>query len=177
MLNAPMVARDRKDQSYPAFGVFEWLPNDLPVSVQKATSALATTAPKDLTYTVTETGLPSLGQKLTFLGIKRGEYDESIEVNTWWRVEESSITRPVSLMAHLVTDDGQTLDIADGLNISPLIWQRGDVIIQQHTFSASCNGEQKLWLRTGVYWLDSVERWEIGDTGHDAIFIRICEDT
>ena len=59
------------------------------------------------------------------------------------------------------------LGSADGLGSPPDIWQDGDIIIQRHRFALSQEqlsglaGDFAYILRTGVYWLDSGERWRV----------------
>ena len=114
-------------------------------------------------------------ETLTFLGIQHTEDSDTLEVETYWRVETALITRPVSVMAHLLARDGQTMDIADGLNVSPLLWQNGDMIVQRHIFKVSCEIRKDLWLRTGIYWLDTQDRWTVDNTSNDALFIPLCD--
>jgi hypothetical protein len=77
-------------------------------------------------------------------------------------------------MGHLLSAKGQVLDQFDGLGISPLELARGDVLVQRHRFNAPPH--QEAWLRTGVYWQDSMERWAIADTpGADVLLVRLEE--
>jgi hypothetical protein len=102
---------------------------------------------------------------------------QALEVETWWRVEKNTITRPLSVMAHLITEDGQPIEVDDGMDAPPLFWQTGDVVVQRHIFTVSCKMHQDLWLRTGVYWLDTFEHWEVDATGDDALFTPLCNTT
>lgn len=170
-----MVARERRDQQFPAFGVYGWSGKELLFTPQTVHTAPVSSIPLDLSGDLALSTPQSLHKTLTFLGIQRTDNDSTLEVETTWRVEESSITRPVSVMAHLLTSDGQTLGIADGLDVSPLLLQSGDVIVQRHTFEVSCETREDLWLRTGVYWLDTLDLWTVDDTGNDALFIALCD--
>jgi hypothetical protein len=112
---------------------------------------------------------------LALVGVTSHLSADRLEVETWWQVVQDPITRPLSIMAHLVTEQGQTAQVADGLGISPLDMQAGDVIVQRHIFSNPLPGT-KLWLRTGAYWLDTLDRWQVVDApGADAIFIPLGE--
>jgi hypothetical protein len=85
------------------------------------------------------------------------------------------ITRPLSIMAHLLTAQGATPQVQDGLGVSPDALQPGDVLVQRHHFSRPPQGTV-LWLRTGAYWLDAPQRWPIADApGADAIFIKLTQ--
>ena len=76
-------------------------------------------------------------------------------------------------MGHLITAEGAALDIADGLGVSPLVLQPGDVFVQRHRFAVSPE-ETSLWLRTGIYWLDTMENWEADSTNTaNALFVLL----
>lgn len=83
-------------------------------------AADATTQPAALTGA--SRGPVALQGPLTFLGaqVYGDPADESLDVETWWRVEQSGIDRPFSLMAHLLNTSGGNLGVADGLGIAPL---------------------------------------------------------
>ena len=95
---------------------------------------------------------------LTFLGATASRQADALEVETWWQVTAGPITRPLSIMAHLLTGAGDVVGLADGLGVSPVMWQPGDVIVQRHHFPRLPSGED-VYLRTGAYWLDTMERW------------------
>ncbi|MCU0521515.1 MAG: hypothetical protein MUF84_12570 [Anaerolineae bacterium] len=106
------------------------------------------------------------------------EADTEIEFTTVWQVT-TPITRALSLMAHIIAPDGNTLGAADALAISPLELRPGDIFVQRHMLIADSGPQPaELWLRTGAYWLDTSERWEV-DGGprvmlpSDAIFVRL----
>jgi len=51
--------------------------------------------------------------------------------------------------------------------------QVGDVVVQRHRFP-SVPARQAVWLRTGAYWSDSMQRWPVAETpGADALFVRL----
>ncbi len=97
---------------------------------------------------------------LTFLGAAAFRDDSGLDVETWWQVTAGPITRPLSIMGHLLNGTGDLLGQDDGLGVSPVLWQPGDIIVQRHRFPSPPAGEE-LWLRTGVYWLDTMERWPV----------------
>lgn len=100
---------------------------------------------------------------LAFLGYNmRGpsQPDRLIEIETWWRVE-SVPSRPLSIMMHLVGPDGTRI-VGDGLAIPLDQWQPGDIIVQRHRLplpAGALAGEYQ--PLTGVYWLDTLERWTV----------------
>jgi hypothetical protein len=136
-------------------------------------TAPAETPPSDLTSTESWKRTISLNGPLEFLGVQIFRQGESLELESWWRVKDGPVTRPGSLMAHLVDPAGQTLVVADGLGVSPLEWRAGDLLVQRHVFSPS-SVDKELWLRLGAYWLDDGERWKLAEAPErDAIFIPL----
>ncbi len=103
---------------------------------------------------------------LTFLGAAAFRDDSGLDVETWWQVTAGPITRPLSIMGHLLTGAGDLIGQNDGLGVSPVLWQPGDIIVQRHRFPSPPAGEE-LWLRTGVYWLDTMERWNVMVPGRE----------
>ena len=116
----------------------------------------------------------ALDGPLAFLGALSYSDAGSLEVETWWQVAEAPITRPLSIMAHLRSSDGQMLEVADGLGISPVSLAVGDVVVQLHRFAVRPGpGTQ---LLTGAYWLDTMERWQVLDKpGTDTISIQVVD--
>lgn len=78
-------------------------------------------------------------------------------------------------MAHLITDTGLSLSIADGLDIAPIDLWPTDTFAQRHVFEVPEDiKDQELWLRTGLYQLSDLARWRIdGGSGYDAIFVAL----
>ena len=101
-----------------------------------------------------------LGGPLAFLGVAAYADRGFLEVETWWQVTDGPITRPFSIMAHLVSAGGETNTVADGLGVAPVTLVKGDVIAQRHRFPGATPGSDT-WLLTGAYWLDTMQRWTI----------------
>jgi hypothetical protein len=100
---------------------------------------------------------------------------DQLDVETWWVVTEHPVTRPFSIMGHLVSPQGETLDRFDGLGISPLDLVAQDVIVQRHRFAGHPGAE--IWLRTGAYWQDTMERWPLLDRPEaDAILVPLLTE-
>ena len=116
----------------------------------------------------------ALNGPLIFLGAQAHPQDETLDVETWWQVTEGPITRPLSIMGHLLNGEGEVIGQDDGLGVEPVMWQPGDIIVQRHRFSRPLAGTE-LWLRTGAYWLDTMERWPVAVNGipGDAIFVPV----
>ncbi len=85
---------------------------------------------------------------------------ETLELTTYWRVTGVP-SRPLSLMAHLVSEDGATLAVGDGLGYPVEQWQEDDILMQRHslTLPADLATPSQLSIETGAYWLDTMERW------------------
>jgi len=133
--------------------------------------APADTSPAALAGALPLTTPVSLDGPFTFLGALTYPNGTALEVETWWQVTKEPITHPFSIMAHLLTPDGEVLGVADGLGVLPLSLAIGDVVVQRHRWSMPIR-DAPVWLRTGVYWLDTLERWRINAAqGADAIFL------
>lgn len=103
---------------------------------------------------------------LTFLGsdylgplpIRPGT---TVDLETWWQVEAVT-ARPLSIMLHLVGPGGQPVIVSDGLAVPVDQWRPGDIIVQRHRLpipTDAPSGEYQPF--TGVYWLDTMERWPV----------------
>jgi hypothetical protein len=101
---------------------------------------------------------------LTFLGhdypgASPAQPGTSVDIETWWRVEAVP-PRPLSIMMHLVGPEGEPVIVGDGLAVPVDQWRPGDIIVQRHRLSIPPDvpsGEYQPF--TGVYWLDTMERW------------------
>lgn len=106
----------------------------------------------------------ALDGPLTFLGanavVAVVKENSVMDVETWWQVTEGPITRPASVMGHLLNESGGIIGQNDGLGVPPVVWQPGDIIVQRHRFPVFSD-QKRVWLRTGVYWLDTLERWAV----------------
>jgi len=176
--------RQREYHHVPAFALFQWdsppplsttstlyLPENVVPDSAACYPAPAETAPTSLSE---DTQLPpfQIGEKLAFLGIKRYIEQDSLEIETWWQAgEDFPLERPLSIMAHLITSQGEIRKVSDGFGISPLSLKKGDIIVQRHQFPTF---EEQDWLRIGIYWLDDGKRWNVNNIKEaDAIFIPV----
>jgi 4-amino-4-deoxy-L-arabinose transferase-like glycosyltransferase len=90
---------------------------------------------------------------------------QTVEVESWWRVEGLP-ERPLSIMMHLVGPEGDPAVVGDGLGVPIQGWQVGDVIVQRHRLPLPADASQgEYTLTTGVYWLDTMERWPVERAG------------
>jgi len=106
-----------------------------------------------------------LNGPLEFLGAAlNADTDQSgdaVALDTFWRVANSPKDRWLSVMAHLLDDDGRLVAGGDGLGVPIDQWEVGDLIVQHHTLDLPPGTTGRFWLQTGVYWSDSLERWQI----------------
>ncbi len=116
---------------------------------------------------------PALEDTMTFLN-----YDvtipshprDALVLRTSWRIE-SQTERPLSIMAHLIAPEGEVVAVGDALDYPIEYWRPGDLITQTHKLEIPEEiTSAEYTLRTGVYWLDTMERWSV-TTSEDAIDI------
>jgi hypothetical protein len=174
-----LAYRQSAYRELPAFALYEWGGSSVPgPSLLGAGVAPADTPPAALSSTAFHTVPLSLDGPLTFLGIAVYSHnfrsqEEPLEVETWWQVTEGPITRPLSIMAHLLARDGAVLGISDGLGVLPRTLATGDVIVQRHSFPKPPEGTEP-HLRTGAYWLDAVDLWSVASVpGDNALFVPL----
>ncbi len=109
---------------------------------------------------------------LTFLGYDHGGFPvqpgKMLEIETWWKVEEVS-ARPLSVMMHLIGPDGTFVAGGDGLGVPVDQWKPGDIIVQRHRLPIPADAPPGAYSPlTGVYWLDTMERWPVEINGQPA---------
>jgi len=102
---------------------------------------------------------------LTFLGFALDRTEakpgQTATLTTYWRVE-SGASRLISLMAHLVTADGQMIANGDGLGVPIENWQTGDVIVQRHVLTIPRDAQPGIYqVQTGVYTLEDLQRFPV----------------
>jgi hypothetical protein len=112
----------------------------------------------------------ALDGPLSFLYATAYLGSNELEVETWWRVTDGPISRPFSIMGQLVSPSGETIDRYDKLGVSPLSLYAGDIVVQRHRFSRPPE-RIEISLRTGVYWLDTMERWTVSDAAASDAFL------
>jgi len=155
---APLSYEQRKPGALPPFALYEQSAGVPLAGLDDASVAFG--ALTFLRYTVAESQAASPGTSLT--------------IETWWRVEAVP-ERPLSLMLHLVGPGGQPVIVGDGLGVPHELWQVGDVLVQRHALSIPPDAPAGAYTpHTGVYWLDTVERWTVragSQTGQDHIVL------
>jgi hypothetical protein len=90
---------------------------------------------------------------------------QAVELLTFWRV----IGQPpamLSVMAHLVSADGQVIAVGDGLGFTADQWQVGDVFVQRHLFQIPASVTTgTFWAQAGLYTLDNLQRLSVTVNG------------
>ena len=113
--------------------------------------------PESLVEVAIEGPLTFLGYRLDRATVLAGG---TFDVYTFWRVEAVP-ERPLSLMAHLTNEDGAPITVGDGLGLPLSQWQPGDVFVQRHRLTVPVEVQGTYTLVTGIYWLDTMERWPV----------------
>jgi len=135
-----------------------WLPTD--ATQHSASATLALDGPLDfLGYTLID---------------QTGKAGDDVEFWTYWRVTATT-DQPLSLMAHLLGDDGRFVAAGDGLGVPITEWRGGDVLVQRHRLTVPTDASPgRYWLQTGAYWLETLERWPVrveGEIAGDRILL------
>ena len=104
----------------------------------------------------------ALDGPLAFLGAVAIRSGDGIDVETRWQVLDGPVERPFSLIGHLLDEQGAAMAMADGLGLSPLALQTGDVLVQRHRFPQTSG--DSVQFETGAYWLDDLSRWPVTGT-------------
>ncbi|MCD4739458.1 MAG: hypothetical protein K8R89_09420, partial [Anaerolineae bacterium] len=159
----------------PPHSIFEWQPLILPLPTYRPYHvAPAATSPAQLASHTPLTATLTLDGPLDFVGYEIRAVAPP-EIITYWHVTATP-EAPFSLIAHLVTTNGQTLEVANGLGVTWHQLRPGDVLTQRHLFTAQPEHPPgELYLRTGAYWLADDARWPIpAHPGADAIFIPLA---
>lgn len=104
-----------------------------------------------------------VGDALTLLGYEMdrmtaAESQPVVLLRAYWRVLGQP-HQPLSLMAHLLNSEGQSVAIGDALSVPVEGWAPGDIIVQEHRLALSPRttlAQARILL--GAYWLPSLER-------------------
>jgi 4-amino-4-deoxy-L-arabinose transferase-like glycosyltransferase len=158
----------------PAFALYEWEEGVVPgPALFRAGVAPADVSLTTLAEDALRAAPLALDGPLTFLGAATYAQAETVDVETWWQVVESPIDRPLSIMAHLLAEDGTVLGIADGLGVMAPTLEVEDVLVQRHSFPRPSEGV-RVYLRTGAYWLDTMDLWPVAEGGENALFVPLA---
>lgn len=120
-------------------------------------------------------GLPArLGDVLSLLGyeletVPSVDHQPTLQLRSYWRVLGQP-SQPLSLMAHLMDQEGETVAIGDGLGIPIESWAPGDIIVQTHRFPVKAPSLlEETHLQVGAYWLTDLERLPVFDHRGDRL--------
>jgi len=157
----------------PPFSIYEWAPRMKNIRPPLSPPVLSVFIPSDPVSPVEGSAL-SAGRPLSapvafdgplvLRGYRVAQAGElAVELQTWWEVK-SLPARHFSLMGHLVDSEGHVVSVADGLGVPLTEMRQGDWLVQRHRFllpEEAAAGLDVLWLQTGGYWLDTMERWPV----------------
>ena len=107
---------------------------------------------------------------LTLAGAMLVREDGALTFTGFWRVTAPP-DRPFSLMAHLVNREGQGVAVGDSLGLAWPQLQAGDLLVQRHQLPLPAEDNESTQdgadygVRTGGYWLDTMERWAVLQDG------------
>ena len=161
----------------PPHSIYEWQPQNPPLLTdQPYYAAPAVTVPAQLTAQLPLTATLALDGPLEFVGYELRN-SAPPELITYWNVTAVP-DAPFSLMAHLVTAEGQTLEVADGLGVKWHQLRPGDLFTQRHLFTTELEqSADAYYLRTGAYSLEDKQRWPSSiDPAADALFIPLSSE-
>ncbi len=95
---------------------------------------------------------------LSFLGHTPEQAGRQLEIWTHWEVRRLP-DEPVSLMLHLVGQNGAVVSVGDGLGIPQTQWRIGDRLVQRHQLTAPDDAPAGTYIpQTGVYELATLIR-------------------
>ncbi|NLE44478.1 MAG: hypothetical protein GX620_07130 [Chloroflexi bacterium] len=155
LANARLSYGKHRPSLFPPFSIYEHSAHSMPLIEGRAT---APGSDGELVAPAHFVG------PLSFQGYQiGGSSDQGVELHTWWSVNET-ITRPFSLMAHVVNDVGHPISVADGMGVSITELRPGDWFVQRHQLDLTLSDglvDGTLWYQTGAYWLDTLERWPV----------------
>jgi len=167
---AKLAYEQRLWHNVPPFAVYDWSPRSTTAITEQVQAEPVIAAPSDWQPLRARTqGTPvavplGLSGPLSFLGyqlktpsVRAGE---EWVLWTYWSVEGLP-DRPLSLMVHLLDEQGRPLAVGDGLGVPRASWQEGDLIVQQHVLQIPEDAVGTVFLQTGAYWLDTMERWSV----------------
>lgn len=164
-----IVFQGRSAKSRPALTVYRWEAADEPSD--------------QMTSLTDQAKAGDFGDVLTFLGSEREVEDDpetsAVEVTlvTYWRVISQS-DEPLSVMAHLTGEDGEVLDVADGLGVPVKNWMPGDVLAQVHAFTFPQDAPPGPYTpRIGLYTAGAMEHIPLADGSGDVLSLAPLHTT
>ncbi|MDF1514007.1 MAG: hypothetical protein P1S60_09375, partial [Anaerolineae bacterium] len=94
---------------------------------------------------------------LALIGVYIQVTGQSVILQTTWRVLDL-LNAPFSLMAHLVDSQNNTIAVGDSIGIPFSALLPGDTFVQKHVLGLPQAKVAEMWIQTGVYRLDTLER-------------------
>jgi 4-amino-4-deoxy-L-arabinose transferase-like glycosyltransferase len=150
----------------PPFAVYEWF-GQKPlegVTAEPVYAAPSDWPPQQVQAEGTPLHPPVLvGDVLEFLGYVSTERmatpdSRTMTIETYWHVVRAP-AESLSLMGHLLGDDGVPVAVSDGLGVPITHLQTGDIVVQRHVFELPPESvPDTYWLQVGAYTLPDVQR-------------------
>ncbi len=88
--------------------------------------------------------------------------DEFLELWTKWIVNKR-VELPVSLMAHVINRENEVMAVGDGFGLPYTMLQPNDIFVQKHMLDIKIEDPSQVYIQTGVYRLDTMERYPVQD--------------
>jgi hypothetical protein len=179
LARARLIYEQKQAGFVPPFAVYEWTADEA-VDPDRIQAGIA--APSEWPPTRAETegrtvsaplslegGLVWLGYRLDRSQVQAGQV---LELETFWQVEQLPVER-LSLMAHLLAEDGRVVSVGDGLGVPVENWQVGDIIAQRHELKIPPDASPgAYWAHVGVYTLADLRRLAVkGQPAADRIVL------
>ncbi len=139
--------------SVPPFSVYEWDPHGM-----------------NLAPPVRFEPPISVGESLDLLGYAAQPVatGDVTWIETWWRILAPP-TQALSLMVHLVGQDGQTVAVGDGLGVAVEQWIAGSLLVQRHRLSVPASAAPGIYtLHLGAYTFPDLARLPVAGAGSSA---------
>jgi hypothetical protein len=177
-----LIYEQKQSRVVPPFVVYEWhsgqpIEDDLIRSGIVAPSAWPPSqaemeGEKLSAPLVLEGWLVWLGYQLDSTQVQPGQ---ALELQTFWQVNDPP-PEPLSLMAHVIAEDGRAIAVGDGLGVPIENWQPGDVIAQRHALEIPADTPPgEYWIHVGAYTLSDLRRLNIAtaeQSGADRVLLE-----
>jgi hypothetical protein len=167
-MGARLAYEQRQLHDTPPFIIYEWDSQNAAGVMGDVQKEPVIVAPSDWTPEQAEKEGFSLSPPVPFTGpLKFLGYrpamdtttpGETLALWTYWSVTDVP-AKPLSLMAHLLDEEGRPVVVGDGWGVPVESWQAGDVFVQQHRLEIPLDTVPGVyWVQTGAYTLPDLRR-------------------
>lgn len=165
-----LAYEQKRQSSVPPFSIYEWFQVDslakgLPP--QKGYTAPAEWTLQQTLAANSPIAFPlQVGEHLTFLGYLPENFEvkagAELTIQTYWQITADAPSSNLSLMAHLLGENGIPIAVGDGLGVPTGQWTAGALLIQSHRFTIPPDVPAgSYWLQFGAYTLPEMQRLPI----------------